>query len=60
MLSAIKVAIHRSISRMNDLPYAVQVVLFVLTMSIVVGVGWYVGALSKGNPGNHIPEAWRH
>jgi Tfp pilus assembly protein PilO len=45
---------------MNDLPKAVQIVLFILTMSLVIGLGWYVGALSKGNRGNHIPEAWRH
>ena len=60
MLSAIKVAIHRFFSRMNELPYAAQIVLFILAISIVVGVGWYVRALSKGNPRNHIPEAWRH
>jgi hypothetical protein len=59
MLSAINVALSRFFSCINDLPYAVQSVLFIITMSLVVGVGWYVGALSKENPGNHIPGAWR-
>ena len=42
---------------MNELLNAVQIELFIITMSIVVDVGWYEGALSKGNPENHIPEA---
>ena len=45
---------------MNDLLNAVQIELFMITMSIVVDVGWYKGVLSKGNPENHIPEARRH
>jgi hypothetical protein len=45
---------------MKELLNAVQIELFIITMSIVVDVGWYEGALSKRNPENHIPEAWRH
>jgi hypothetical protein len=58
MLSRINFAILSLVTRFNELPYGVQLVLFGVPLIAVIIVGHHFGVLSKGNPGGHIPRSW--
>jgi len=60
MLSRINYCVCLLVLRFNELSRSSQLVIFILVLIVVVGLGVHFGVLSKGNPGNHIPSAWRH
>jgi hypothetical protein len=60
MPSRINLAILSLVTRFNELPYGVRLVLFGVPLIALVIVGHHFGVLSTGNPGGHIPSSWLH
>jgi len=62
MLSRIDDAIRfktiQLVSRFNELPSGVRVVILAVPTIVLIFLGIHFGILSKGHPGNHIPAGW--